>query len=175
MPAVSENVATLDLLRSRERQWPLIARDIVMLMHPVAGASQYSASDLAALYSLTEEQFAALLNLKQFQELVKQTAADARQLGPRAGVRMRAETMALSLQEKLYLRAMSGELEDKNAMQLLGMLLKSAGIEQPPEQAAASAAKNMVNIAFNLPHLSNRKLAHLMNQPQTRVVEMTAE
>lgn len=176
MSELSETpVATFDVLRSRERQWPLIARDIVMLMTPVAGASQFSASDIAATYHLTDDQFAALLQLKAFQKLLEQTMADARQLGPKAGVRMRAESMAMALQEKMFSKAMAGDLEEKNVMQLLSMLLRSAGIEQPPEQAAAAATKNLVNIAFNIPNLRNKKLAHLISRPQTHIVEATVD
>ena len=64
-------------------------------------------------------------------------------------------------------------LDDDLSIKLLGMLLKSSGLEQPPEviKAQAQAQSNTVNIAFNIPKMNNPKLKHLINQPQVNVVD----
>ena len=94
-------------------------------------------------------------------------------MGPNAGARMRAEAMAVSLQEQLFNEARSGVMDSKSQLQFLAMLLKAAGLEQPPEAARAAATQNVVNIAFNVPKLrGNRKLAHLMTQSQTNVISV---
>ena len=79
-----------------------------------------------------------------------------------------------SHRHRVFQRAVQGELDDKLAVQLLGMLLKSAGLEQPPEVLKAQAQNNVVNIAFNVPKINNPKLKHIINQPQVNVVEAEA-
>ena len=72
----------------------------------------------------------------------------------------------------MFVKATSNELDDDLSIKLLGMLLKSAGLEQPPEVVKAQAQANTVNIAFNIPKLNNPKLKHLMSQPQVNVSDV---
>lgn len=160
------------ILKDKERNWPLIAHDLAMLAVPTSGASNFTAEDIARNYQLSNEQFEQLLNLSSFQTLLQSELKRVKDLGPNAGARMRAESMAMAIQEKLYAKVASGELDDKLTVQFLGMLLKSAGIEQPPEMVQAAAPQSTVNIAFNVPRLPNsKKLAHLMNQPQNHIID----
>lgn len=159
------------VLKQIQSKWPSIAQDIALLTVPTSGSATYTGADIAAYYKLTDTQFTKLIELPQFRTLVEQEVAAAKELGPKAGVRLRAEALSLELQETLFSRAMAGDLDDKLSVQLLGMLMKSAGIDQPPEMVQAQTAHNTVNIAFNVPKLSNKKLAHIMNQPQTNVIE----
>lgn len=161
-----------DTILTRQYEWPLIARDIAMLANPVEGASRFSLEDIRKAHGISEEDFAALSDLPTFCNLVEQELERVKGLGPAAGVRMRAEAMAMALQEQLFQQAQSGELDAKGALQFLAMLMKSAGIEQPPEMAQAQAPKQNVSISFNIPKLhSNGKLAHLAALPQTKIIE----
>ena len=171
---MSSDLIDVDLSKIRQLQpkWSAIAQDIALLTVPTSGGTAYTAQDIAKYYGLTEPQFCKLLEIPQFQNLVKQEVAAAKELGPKAGVRLRAEALSLQLQEQLFTRALQGDLDDKLSVQLLGMLMKSAGIDQPPEMAAAQAPQSTVNIAFNIPKLQNRKLAHLVNQPQTNLIDV---
>ena len=172
---MSEVATTDDEIRKLKKlqpRWANIAQDIALLTVPTSGASTYTAKDIAAYYKLTDSEFCKLLAIPQFGALVKQEVAAVKELGPKAGVRLRAEALAIQLQEQLFNRATQGDLDDKLTVQLLGMLMKSAGIDQPPEMVQAQAPQNTVNIAFNVPKLQNKKLAHLINLPQTNVVDV---
>lgn len=160
----------LDLLEVQHR-WPLIARDLVLMAQPGCGSS-YTLSDVAQHYDLTTEQLTALMQLPSFENLLKSEMARVKAMGPSAGFRLRAEILAGDLQERLYLRAQSGDMEDKQMLQLLAILMRSAGIDTPAEPISTASAP-AVNISFNIPKLpTNRKLAHLMKQPQTNVIDL---
>lgn len=155
-----------------EKQWPDIAHDIAMLSVPTDGAATYSAADIARTHGISLESFNELLKLSSFQMLVANEVRRIKELGPQAGARIRAEAMAIRLQENLFVKATSNELDDDLSIKLLGMLLKSAGLEQPPEVVKAQAQANTVNIAFNIPKLNNPKLKHLISQPQVNVIDV---
>lgn len=112
-----------------EKQWPDIAHDIAMLSVPTDGAATYSAADIARTHGLSLESFNELLKLSSFQMLVANEVRRIKELGPQAGARIRAEAMAIRLQENLFVKATSNELDDDLSIKLLGMLLKSAGLE----------------------------------------------
>lgn len=167
--------AASPVLLKMQHQWPLIARDIAMMTQPNAN-STYSAQDIAKAYDLTESEFVTLTQLPVFIDLVRAEFARMKELGPFAGHRMRAEAIVGDLQERLYARACSGEMDDKHLINFLEILMKSAGIAAPVEQKqeSGSTVQTSVNIAFNIPKLpNNKKLAHLMAQPQNNVIDVT--
>lgn len=156
----------------KQYEWPLIARDLVLLATPVNGATNFTPEAIAAAYGMSDDEFRQLAQLPAFLAIVEQEVGRIQRMGANAGVRMRAEAMAMSLQERLFTRAQEGDLDDRLSVEFLRMLMRSAGIEQPEEAARAAAPQNTVNIAFNVPRLpSNSKLAHIAAQPQTRLIE----
>lgn len=160
----------MDLLEIKHL-WPSIARDIALMTAPGGGTS-YSAEDIAHNYGLNQDEFARLVSLPAFEAVVKDELARVKSLGPNAGARMRAESMATAMQEQMFKQACAGGMDEKVQMQFLNTLLKAAGLDQPPENARAAAPQNVVNVAFSLPRLANNsKLAHLTARPQTVVVE----
>lgn len=156
-----------------ERKWPDIAHDIAMLAVPSDGGVKYSAADIARTHGLSMESFSQLLKLPMFKSLLESEIKRIKELGPQAGARIRAEAMAIELQENMFKKAIQNQLDDDLSIKLLGMLLKSSGLEQPPDvvKAQAAAQGNTVNIAFNIPKMNNPKLKHLINQPQVNVVD----
>lgn len=154
-----------------ERKWADIAHDIAMLAVPSNGGTTYTAADIAKTHHITIEEFNDLLKLPVFATLVQAECKRIKGLGPQAGARIRAEAMALELQESMFKKAIQNQLEDDLSIKLLGMLLKSSGLEQPPEVVKAQSQSNTVNIAFNIPRINNPKLKHLINQPQVNVVD----
>ena len=156
-----------------ERKWPDIAHDIAMLAVPSDGGVKYSAADIARTHNISMESFSELLKLPMFKSLLESEIKRIKELGPQAGARIRAEAMAIELQENMFKKAIQNQLDDDLSIKLLGMLLKSSGLEQPPEvmKAQAAAQGNTVNIAFNIPKMNNPKLKHLINQPQVNVVD----
>ncbi len=140
------------------------------MMQPDSTGNTFSVKDIAATYHLEEDDFVALIRLPAFVAIMRSELARIKELGPFAGQRLRAEALATDLQEHLYSRAKSGIMDDKQAVALLGILLKSAGLDMPPDvrEQETNKASASVNIAFNLPKLPhNKKLAHLMGMPQT--------
>ena len=162
------------VLLKMQHQWPMIARDIAMMTQPNAN-STYSAEDIAKAYDLTESEFITLTKLPVFVDLVRAEFARMKELGPFAGHRLRAEAIVGDLQERLYIKACSGEMEDKHLINFLEILMKSAGIDAPVEKRQeTSNVQTNVNIAFNIPKLpNNKKLAHLAAQSHTNVVDIT--
>lgn len=158
-----------------EKLWPDIAHDIAMLSVPAAGAATYTAADIAKNHGISLEAFTNLMQLSSFQMLVQEEVKRIKSLGPHAGARIRAEAMATPLLENLFNKAISNELNDELAIKLLSMLLKSAGLEQPPEVLQAQQTSNTVNIAFNIPRLHNSKLNHIAAQPQTNVINVEGQ
>ena len=156
-----------------EKKWPDIAHDIAMLAVPCDGGVTYTSADIARTHGITLESFNQLLQLPMFQTLVHAEVKRVKEMGPHAGARIRAEAMAAELQELMFKKATQNMLDDELSIKLLGMLLKSSGLEQPPEvvKAQAAAQGNSVNIAFNIPKMNNPKLKHLINQPQVNVVD----
>lgn len=155
-----------------ERKWADIAHDIAMLAVPSNGGTKYTAADIAHTHGVTLEDFNELLRLPMFETLVQSEFKRIKSMGPQAGARIRAEAMALALQENMFKKAIQNQLDDDLSIKLLGMLLKSSGLEQPPEVIKAQAQSNTVNIAFNIPKINNPKLKHLMKQPQVNVVDI---
>lgn len=156
-----------------QHQWPTIARDIVMMTQPNSNAA-YNAQDIANAYNLAQDEFVSLMNLPVFVELVRTEFARVKDMGPNAGHKLRAEALVGDLQERLYLRAKSGDMEDKHLISFLALLMRSAGLDAPPEQKQDGSVQTNVNIAFNIPKLpNNKKLAHLMAQPHTNVIDIT--
>ena len=156
-----------------ERKWADIAHDIAMMAVPSNGGTTFSVDNITETHHITKAQFSELLALPVFQTLIKAEVKRIKELGPQAGARIRAEAMAIELQELMFKKATMNALDDDLSIKLLGMLLKSSGLEQPPEvvKAQAAAQGNTVNIAFNIPKMNNPKLKHLINQPQVNVVD----
>lgn len=162
------------VLLKMQHQWPMIARDIAMMTQPNAN-STYSAEDIAKAYDLTETEFVTLTQLPVFVDLVRAEFARMKELGPFAGHRLRAEAIVGDLQERLYAKACSGEMDDKHLISFLEILMKSAGIDAPIEhKQETNTVQTNVNIAFNIPKLpNNKKLSHLVAQPHNNVIDVT--
>lgn len=154
-----------------EYVWPSIAHDIAMMYAPAMGATTYKVEDIIKNYGISKETFDELMKVETFRELIVSEVRRIKKLGDHAGVRLRAESMSVKLQEVMFAKALNNELDDELSIKLLGMLLKSAGLEQPPEVVQAQAQQQQINIAFNIPRLKNNKLKHLVNQPQTKIVD----
>lgn len=161
-------------LLSIQHQWPLIARDIVLMLYPSAG-SKYTGEDIARNYKISNDDFLCLIKLPVFSDIVKTEIARFKSLGPDAGYKLRVEAMVADIQENLYLRVRNGAMDDKSAIQFLEMLMKSIGTTEPAQaEKPAAVANTAVNISFNIPKLpNNRKLNHMLAQEQTNVIDYT--
>lgn len=162
-------------LLSIQHQWPLIARDIVLMLYPSPG-SKYTGEDIARNYNISNDDFLCLIKLPIFNDIVKTEIARFKSLGPDAGYKLRVEALVADIQERLYLRIKHGVMDDKSSIQFLEMLMKSIGADAPiqEDKPASSVTNTAVNISFNIPKLPhNRKLNHMLAQEQTNVIDYT--
>ena len=144
-------------LAAKRSEWGAIAQDIVMMSTDSGGAATYTADDVA-------------LTLPAMKELIAAEKARIHDLGVNAGARIRAEALASSLQETLYRRALNGQMDDRQAVQLLSILMRSAGTDAPPETKEAERSQTQVNIAFNIPKIAGKKFAKLAACSQNKTV-----
>ena len=149
-------------LAAKRSEWGAIAQDIVMMSTDSGGADNYG---------LTPDELNLLLTLPAMKELIAAEKARIHDLGVNAGARIRAEALASSLQETLYRRALNGQMDDRQAVQLLSILMRSAGTDAPPETKEAERSQTQVNIAFNIPKIAGKKFAKLSACAQNKVVE----
>lgn len=164
-------------LVSIQYKWASIARDIALMSQPYVGGTEFTAKDIANRYELSNAEFILLMKTPAFLEILKAELVHIKELGPHAGHKLRAEAMLIDVQERLYIRALNGEMEDKQLLQFLAVLLKSAGLDGGMENKTDAVVQNQtaVSIAFNVPKLpSNKKLSHIMNLPQTNVVDVVS-
>jgi len=151
---------TMKLVKMQHK-WPTIARDLALMSQPQTQSSQFDIEDVARMYDLSLVELNELIINPTFRQLVVEAVRNLKALGPRAGFRMRAELLATELQEKLYNRAVSGSMEDKQMLQFLAVLLKSAGLEAPPEDTPPPMpAGPSVHVALNFPSIPGRSLDH---------------
>ena len=158
-------------LAAKRSEWGAIAQDIVMMSTDSDGSTPYTAADVADNYGLTPEELDVLLKLPAMKELIAAEKARIHDLGVNAGARLRAEALASSLQEVLYRKALSGAMDDRQSVQLLTILMRSAGTDAPPETKEAERPQTSVNIAFNIPKIAGKKFAKLSACAQNKVVE----
>lgn len=157
-------------LAAKRSEWGAIAQDIVMMSTDSGGAATYTADDVADNYGLTPDELNLLLTLPAMKELIAAEKARIHDLGVNAGARIRAEALASSLQETLYRRALNGQMDDRQAVQLLSILMRSAGTDAPPETKEAERSQTQVNIAFNIPKIAGKKFAKLAACSQNKTV-----
>lgn len=168
-------VQTPNSLLQKQHQWPLIAKDIALMTQPTSAESVYTAADIAKNYDLTPNEFTLLMRLPVFSQLVRDEMDRLKQMGPFAGHKLRAEAIISDLQEQVYLRAKQGLMEDKLVISYLGMLMRSIGMDMPSQDKTESVETGNItniNIAFNIPKLLNKKLAHIAAIPHNTVVDV---
>lgn len=148
------------LLFQIQHQWPIIARDLVLMTSAQAGTT-YDTMDVARTYGLTLSELQSLLAIPTFQGYVKEEKRKLEAAGPHAGNKARAEAMALDIQEVMYLRAKEGSLEDNTILKFLTHLARVSGLEPISSKDTGNVNQNAVSVTVNVPRLNNPKLAHL--------------
>jgi len=139
-------------------RWPSLARDLAVMTVP--DAPTVSLESLCKTYGLTQETLAQTILHPEFRQLFQQELDYCRSLGSKAGKIYRFSALGQALSEKLYNDAMNGEFEAKDALKLLELLLKAAGMMDQKEQQVN--VQTNVGISLPLPTgLNNPKLKHL--------------
>lgn len=141
-------------------RWPSLARDFAIMMVP--GSPLQDISQICQTYNISEKELAEILQIPYVQELVKRELAEFRSQGSRAANKYRAEALSQSLAEKLFRDATNDKMEPKDAIKLLELYFKSAGVFDSKETAVNVNVAAGVQIS-NLPPIP--KLKHLTATP----------
>lgn len=153
-------------------RWPSMAQDLAIMAAP--GEATIDVAGFCRSYEITEADLNDLLVVPEFQDLLRHAVEQVQAQGDKAGPRYRATVLSRHLSEALFRKASSGDMNDKEAIKLLEILLRSAGLYDPPP-----VATTQVNVGVSVPipippGLSNPKLNHLaisgaQNAPPTVV------
>lgn len=142
----------MSVLTSQYR-WPSLARDLAILSVP---GSPVDLQDIFNTYDLDKASLTELLQNPTFVKLFEKEARLCEQNGEKAAVKYRATTLSQALSEKLFTVAVQGGMKDSDALKLLDLLLKTAGLLT--EDKTTVAVQTNVNMKLPLPHVP--KLAH---------------
>lgn len=137
-------------------RWPALAQDIALITIPNSPIKGIDA--VCQTYGLTQDDLREILGVPYFQQLLDNSLQELQKQGSKAGLRYRAMVLAGSLAERLYRRANSGQMEDKDALNLLNSLLKASGIEK---DVASTQVNVQNNIALPFPP-GVKKVANLV-------------
>lgn len=110
-------------------------------------------------YNITAEDLKQILQVPEFKEMFQRELDKCKANGGRAAQIYRFTSLSQALSEKLYADATRGKLEPKDAIKLLELLLKAAGIADDKQQV-----NTQVNVGVSLPlpqGLKNKKVAYL--------------
>lgn len=133
-------------------KWPSLARDLAILTMPY---SPVSMQDIFRTYQTDKDEIATLLATPDFVKRFEKEMAVCEQAGDKAVVRYRTSTLSQALAEKLFRDAINDAMKPGEALKLLDLLLKTAGL-MAEDKAPTVAVQT--NIALPLPHVD--KLAH---------------
>lgn len=139
-------------------RWPSLAQDLAVMTVP--GSPIDDLSVIYNSYHITEDDLQQIIKIPKFQELFRRSLADFQAQGTKAGQMFRATALSQALSEKLYNDAMASELEAKDSIKLLELLMKASGILDKTPEATVNTQVN-VGVNLPLPHgLTNQKLKH---------------
>lgn len=143
-------------------QWASLALDLAIMQVPGSPIKDFE--QVYEAYNIDEEELKRILQVPEFQQMFRNELDRCRANGTRASQIYRFTTLSQALSEKLYTDAANGQLEPKDAIKLLELLMKAAGIAE--EKSAQ--VNTQVNVGLSLPlpsGLKNKKLAHLEEAP----------
>lgn len=126
-------------------RWPSLARDLAILQVP---DSPTDIKSILSEYGLTKQELVDILHNPYFQQLFQGSLEEVKNQGSKAGARYRALTLSQALWEKLFRDAHNGDMEPRDALKLLDMLVKVAGLADAKE---TTQVNTQVNVAVPLP------------------------
>lgn len=135
-------------------QWPSLAQDMALLTIP--NSPVQGVDDVCATYNLTQAELKEILAVPYFQKLFERALQDVQALGSSAGIKYRAMILSQTLAENLFRQANSGDMEAKDSLKLLELLLKASGLEK---DNGVPQVNTQVNIALPIPQ-GVTKVAH---------------
>lgn len=126
-------------------RWPSLVQDLALVFSP--GSTSHDLSAIYSVYGITQEDLKKLLTIPAFREMFESTVTDYNEGGGKQGARVRSLALSQALAERLFRNATSGMMDDKDAVKLLELLLKSAGLLDTRE----AQVNTQVNVRVSLP------------------------
>lgn len=147
-------------------RWPSMAQDLAIMGAP--GEATIDIDGFCRSYGLTEAELNALLTVPEFQELLRHAVEQVHAQGDKAGPRYRAAVLSRHLSEALFRKASLGEMNDKEAIKFLEILLRSAGLYDPPPVSTTQVNVGVAAVPIPVPSgMNNPKLSHLVTTDAT--------
>lgn len=147
-------------------RWPSLAQDLAVMTVP--GSPITSLDAIYKTYNITEDELRDILKVPYFQQLFKNSLETFKAQGSKAGQIFRATSLSQALSEKLFTDALRGDMEAKDSLKLLELLMKGAGLFDKTD--GGTQVNTQVNVGLNLPlpkGLRNHKLDHIANEQLT--------
>lgn len=142
-------------------QWPSLARDLAVMTVPDSPLTDMDY--IYDTYHVTQDELNRLILHPEFQPLLEKELQYCKSQGSRAGQIHRFTSLSAALAEKLFKDAMglAGEMEPKDAIKLLELMMKAAGMADTRDTPVVNVQTN-VGVQLPLPTgLTNPKLKHL--------------
>lgn len=119
-----------DLMRLRPL-WSNIAQDIVMTNVPNAEGTGplITPQEICENYNITANECLALLKLPEFRRLVKDYRKRVDAMGDNASITLRAQMLASSLMETVYLDVMKQGSDTKDRIKVMERLFQYGGLD----------------------------------------------
>ena len=143
------------LIQSR---WPSLAQDLAIMTVPGSPIPDFNF--IHQVYGTTDDELKEIIKIPEFQQMYKSELDRCKAQGSRAGQIYRFSSLSQALSEKLYRDATTGIMEAKDALKLLELLMKAAGLSDDK----STQVNTQVNVGVALPlpkNLDNPKLKHL--------------
>lgn len=139
-------------------RWPSLARDLAIMTAPDSPLRDLGA--VLQSYNLTEDEFKGTLEIPEFRSMFAAELERVKAQGNRAGIQYRMTTLSQALSEKLFRDAVGNGMKAAESIRFLELLMKSAGLMEPPKETVQ--VNTQVNVQLPLPlGLDNNKLKHL--------------
>lgn len=119
-----------DLMRLRPL-WSNIAQDIVMTNVPNAEGNGplITPAEICSNYNITAEECLTLLKLPEFRRMVKDYRKRVDAMGDNASITLRAQMLASSLMETVYLDVMKAGSDTKDRIKVMERLFQYGGLD----------------------------------------------
>lgn len=137
-------------------QWPSLARDLAIMTAPDSPLKDMGA--VMRSYGMTEEELRGVIAIPEFRTMFARELERVNAQGSRAGIQYRMTTLSQALSEKLFRDALADCIKPGEALKLLELLMKSAGLMDQPKDAVQ--VNTQVNVQLPLP-AGLPKLKHL--------------
>lgn len=145
-----------------------MAQDLAVMTVP--GSPLTELGVIYKTYGISDSELKEILTIPSFQELFKQALDNFKAQGNTAGAKYRFGTLSQSLSEKLYRDASSGNMEAKDAIKFLELMLKAAGLHDSKDVAVNTQVN--VGVALPLPQsLRDSKLKHAFPAQKQGVID----